>query len=82
MAYYLSKNCDAKKRLTLQNFNGLLSHNLIPDELELQKRTFLFTKYLKAEKKVGKYFVFDNACENFYNEYFDNDKLNVINGVT
>ena len=82
MAYYLSKNCDAKKRLTLQNFNGLLSHNLIPDELELQKRTFLFTKYLKAEKKVGKYFVFDSACENFYNEYFDSDKLNVINGVT
>ena len=82
MAYYLSKNCDAKKKLTLQNFNGLLSHNLIPDELELQKRTFLFTKYLKAEKKVGKYFVFDSACENFYNEYFDSDKLNVINGVT
>ena len=82
MAYYLSKNCDAKKRLTLQNFNGLLSHNLIPDELELQKRTFLFTKYLKAEKKVGKYFVFDSTCENFYNEYFDSDKLNVINGVT
>ena len=82
MAYYLSKNCDAKKKLTLQNFNGLLTHNLIPDDLELQKRTFLFTKYLKANKKVGKYYVFDNACETFYNEYFDSDKLNVINGVT
>ena len=82
MAYYLSKNCDAKKKLTLQNFNGLLTHDLIPDDLELQKRTFLFTKYLKANKKVGKYYVFDNACETFYNEYFDSDKLNVINGVT
>lgn len=82
MAYYLSKNCDAKKRLTLQNFNGLLQHNLVPDSLEKQKRTFLFNKYLKAEKRVGKYYVFDNACENFYNEFFDNDALDVVNGVT
>jgi len=82
MAYYLSKNCDAKKRLTLQNFNGLLAHNLVPEDLELQKRTYLFTKYLKTNKKVGKYYVFDNACEKFYNEYFDIDKLNIINGVT
>ena len=81
MAYYLSKNCDAKKRLTLQNFNGLLQHNLIPETLDLQKRTFLFNKYLKAEKKVGKYYVFDNACENFYNQFFSNEELDVINGV-
>ena len=82
MAYYLSKNCDAKKRLTLQNFNGLLQHNLIPNELELQKRTFLFNKYLKSNQKVGKYYVFDNACENFYNEFFDIEELDIINGVT
>ena len=30
------------KIIAVLNFNGLLSHNLIPDELELQKRTFLF----------------------------------------
>lgn len=82
MAYYLSKNCDAKKKLTLQNFNGLLQHNLIPESLDKQKRTFLFNKYLKAEKKVGKYYIFDNACESFYNEFFDNDNLDIINGVT
>ena len=48
MIYYLSKVCDAKKRLTLQNFNGLLQHGLIPEELSFEKRTFIFNKYLKA----------------------------------
>ena len=82
MAYYLSKTCDAKKRLTLQNFNGLLQHDLIPDELDFQKRTFNFNKYLKASQKVGKYYVFNPPCEEFYNKYFDIDQLEVINGLT
>ena len=82
MIYYISKVCDAKKRLTLQNFNGLIQHDLIPEELDLQKRTFNFTKYLKANKKVGKYYVFDEVCESFYNKYFDMELLEVINGLT
>ena len=82
MLYYVSKVCDAKKRITLQNFNGLIQHNLIPKELDLQKKTYLFTKYLKANKKVGKYYIFDNACEEFYNKYFDINQLEVINGIT
>jgi DNA polymerase-3 subunit alpha len=82
MAYYLSKVCEAKKRLTLQNFNGLLQHNLIPEELNLQKRTFIFNKYLKANQKVGKYYVFNSSCEEFYNQFFDIDQLEIINGVT
>ena len=82
MIYYISKVCEAKKRITLQNFNGLIQHNLIPSELDLQKQTFLFTKYLKANKKVGKYYVFDNICEEFYNKNFDLDQLEVINGLT
>ncbi len=82
MTYYISKVCEAKKKLTLQNFNGLVQHNLIPDELDLQKKTFNFTKYLKANKKVGKYYVFDNICEEFYNKYFDIEQLEVINGLT
>ena len=82
MAYYLSKVCDAKKRLTLQNFNGLLEHNLIPDELDFQRRTFIFNKYLKANQKVGKYYVFNSPCEEFYNQFFDSDQLEVINGYT
>ena len=82
MIYYISKICEAKKKITLQNFNGLIQYDLIPNELELQKRTFLFTKYLKANKKVGKYYVFDNVCEEFYNKHFDLEQLEVINGLT
>ena len=82
MTYYISKVCEAKKRITLQNFNGLIQHDLIPEELDLQKRVFNFTKYLKANKKGGKYFVFDNICEEFYSKYFDMDLLEIINGLT
>lgn len=82
MIYYISKVCDAKKKITLQNFNGLIQHDLIPVELDLQKKTFNFTKYLKANKKVGKYYVFDEVCENFYNKNFDMELLEVINGLT
>ena len=82
MTYYLSKVCEAKKRLTLQNFNGLLQHDLIPESLNFQKRTFVFNKYLKANQKVGKYYVFNNSCEQFYNQFFDLDQLEVINGYT
>ena len=83
MIYYISKVCEAKKKLTLQNFNGLINYNIIPQkDLSLQKNVFKFTKYLKANKKVGKYYVFDNVCEEFYNKYFDQDQLEVINGFT
>ena len=82
MTYYLSKVCDAKKRLTLQNFNGLIQYNLIPVDLDFQKRVFLFNKYLKNNKKVGKYYVFDEECQKFYNNFFDLDLLEVINGIT
>jgi len=82
MIYYISKVCEAKKRITLQNFNGLIQHDLIPKSLGLQKQTYLFTKYLKANKKVGKYYVFDNICEDFYNKHFDIEQLEIINGLT
>ena len=84
MAYYLMQNCDAKKKLTLQNFNGLIQHNLIPKNLELQVRVYNFTKYLKAYRKVGKYYTFDDACLTFYERFMQDylDDLEVINGIT
>ena len=81
MTYYLLKISEPKKKLTLQNFNGLIQRNLIPAELDFQKRVFNFNKYLKT-KKVGQYYIFDEVCQNFYNNNFDTDKINIINGVT
>ena len=82
MILYILKTCDMKKRLTLQNFNGLLQKKLIPDDLSFQKEVFLFNKYIKLYKKIGKYFVFNQSDEEFYNKYFDLEKLEVINGLT
>ena len=84
MVYYISQICEPKKRLTLQNFNGLVQNGLIPQELEMQVRIFNFTKYLKANKKIGKYFAFDDVCISFFNRFLSTeaDKLQVLNGVT
>ena len=82
MAYYVSLVCDPKKRLTLQNFNGLLKSGLIPEELNKQKQVFVFNKFLKDNKKVGKYYVFDEGSLNFYSQYYDLNELDVINGIT
>ena len=83
MAYYLSQNCDAKKKLTLQNFGGLIQNGIIPKDLELQIRVYNFTKYLKASRKVGKYYTFDDICTQFFERFFpdEQDKLEVINGI-
>ena len=80
MVHYLSKNCDAKTKLNLQNFNGLLNKNLIPDELFFEKQVFLMNKHLKTTK-VGKYYVLNDKCQEFYNEHFNPDYLEVINGL-
>ena len=82
MAYYVSLVCDPKKRLTLQNFNGLLKSGLVPEELNKQKQIFVFNKFLKDNKKVGKYYIFDEGSLNFYSQYYDLNELDVINGIT
>lgn len=82
MAYYISQVCEPKSRLTLQNFNGLMQRNLIPESLNFQKRVFVFNKYLKDNKKSGKYYLFDESCMTFYEQFFDINLLEVINGCT
>lgn len=83
MAYYISIISEPKKRLTLQNFNGLIQHHLIPEELELQLRVFNFNKYIKT-KKVGKYYTFDEPCVMFFERFMTDylEELSVINGIT
>lgn len=82
MGYYISKACEPKTKLNLQNFNGLIQKGLVPQSLDLERRVFEFNKYLKAYCKVGKYYTFDEDCIVFYSQLYDMDKLEVINGVT
>ena len=82
MAYYLSIVCDMKKKLNLQNFNGLINSNLIPPQLAKQKNIYLFNKFLRASKKCGQYYLLnDAALESIYKEFGDEESLDVLNGT-
>lgn len=76
MREYIWSVCEPKKRLTLQNFNGLMERNLVPAELEFEKRVFVFNRALKKHCKIDDYYVLkaDNYY-NFYSEFFDVDLL-------
>ena len=80
MVYYLSVVCEPKKRLTLQNFNGLLEKGLVPDELDFQRRLFRFNKYLKAHKQGDSYVIADKGAADFYTEFFSLDDLSIYDG--
>lgn len=82
MAYYISHVCEPKKKLTLQNFNGLIQKGIIPEDLEMQIRVFNFNKYLKTKKK-GLYYLFDDACLKFFDRFYSDriDDLNIIEGT-
>jgi DNA polymerase-3 subunit alpha len=58
-----------------------MQRDLLPDELDFQKRVFNFNKYLKT-RKTGQYYVFDNACMEFFEKYFNIEELDIINGCT
>lgn len=82
MTYYLSIACEPKKRLTMQNFNGLVEHNLVPQSLDYEKKVFAFNKYLKKNCKWKEFYKFDQSCVDFYNKYdFNQDYINIVDGV-
>lgn len=76
MREYLMSVCEPKKRITLQNFNGLIEHNMIPAELAFQKRLFVFNKALKKNCAIdGVYVLKADNYYKFYEEFFDIDLL-------
>ena len=82
MKEYLWITCSPKKRITMQNFNMLNERNLLPQELDFQKRVFIFNKALKKNCKVnnGYLSISDNYYE-FYSEFFDTDLLEPQNNL-
>ena len=80
MAYYLFIASEPKKRLTLQNFNGLLEKGLVPNQLDFQRRVFKFNKYLKAHKQGEYYVIADKGAADFYTEFFSLDDISIIDG--
>ena len=82
MAYYLYKASEPKKRITLQNWSGLVSYNLVPKELELQIRVFNFNKYLKSINKgiIGDSYRLNNICISFFEKHLTDVLDNIEEG--
>ena len=82
MVYYLSVVSEPKKRLTLQNFNGLMERGMVPNSLNYEQRTFAFNKYLK-KRKYNEYYILDANSQDlaFYDDLYDSEGLEIINGV-
>ena len=68
MTYYLYRVSEPKTKLTLQNFNGLMTNNLVPDDLNFEKTVYNFNKYLKANKKSD-YYMLDDKALSFFSNY-------------
>ena len=79
MEDYIWSVCEPKKRITLQNFNGLMERDLIPAELDFEKRLFVFNKALRKYCKINDYYMIMNNFYDFYAEFFDVDLLEEFN---
>ena len=81
MGLYIWLTCDKKKRITLQNFNGLIQRGMIPNEFDYEKKVFEFNRYLKAVCKYQDYYRFDERAEKFYNENFGYNDIEYIDAA-
>lgn len=78
MRQYLSQVSEPKKRLSMQNFKMLADANLLPQDLDFQKRLFVFNKALRTYKKDGDCYIVNYNYYDFYEEFFDVDELEPI----
>lgn len=87
MGWYIWETCDKKSRLTLQNLNGLMERDLIPDstkELQEAKRIYEFTRYLKYITKLDQHryngmYSLDERAIGFLNEMGYDDLMETDN---
>ena len=75
MSEYIDSIADKKKRITLQNMQMLINHNLIPHEFEFEIKVYNFNKYLKKYCKDETKFRLIGYPLEFYQSHFDTDLL-------
>ena len=80
MQKYIWKECEPKKRITLQNFNGLMERGLIPDELDFERRLFVFNKALRKFCKLDDVYTLPDNFYDFYEQFFDVDLVHIYDG--
>ena len=69
MAYYVLKVSEPKSKLNLINWSGLVSHNIVPKELELQRRVYAFNKYIKSINKTSVDYMLTEPCIQFLERF-------------
>jgi len=81
MKSYILKTYDKKGRITLQNVLGLVKYDMLPIELDMEKRVFNFTKHIR-KTKLKDFYVLDEVAQEFYFENnFGLDIENVKRGA-
>lgn len=74
MYKYIKSVSEPKKRITLQNMRMLIDFNLLPDELDFQRKVFNFNKYLKKFKE-GDYYLVNDIALAFLDKNYTIDEL-------
>lgn len=80
MGYYLGMTSKPKKRLTLQNFNGLIENGLLPQEFDNEIKIFKINKILKKYPRNDKYEIPFDLID-FITENFDSDLIMYKDGI-
>ena len=90
MIYYLYQASEPKKKLTLQNLNGLIEKGIIPDSLNFERELYKYNKALSKNKyniNGIEYFVFPQYLWEVYEKLgqqystFNYDYIETINGA-
>ena len=68
MALYLSTTSEPKKKLTLQNFKGLLDRGVVPAQFDFEIKAYWFNKYLKSHTYNDYYELADDSAYEFYKQ--------------
>lgn len=80
MREYVMEQSEPKSKLTVANLQGLLDRNLVPADYKLQVRTFVFNKSLRAQCKLKEYYTMEGRYYRFYEQFFDVDELEDVDG--
>lgn len=79
MEWYINSIADQKKTLNLRNLQKLIELDLLPDELDREKKIFAFNKHIRT-KQVNNYYELESYPLQYYEKNFDIDDVIFENG--
>lgn len=82
MRWYLTRCSEPKKKITLANFQGLIDKGLVDDNMAFCKRLYVFNKSLRSKCKHGDFYRVTGRYMTFYEQFFDTDELEIVDGET